>query len=104
MGKTIVAVLAFCLLPVLVHAQELGQNAPPEPGLASAMAFSGSALACSTQAQVLHVPASAAARAKVKARLMTLLRESLFDDAKGVVNIARENEIRKLANRLKKQQ
>jgi len=29
------------------------------------------------------------------------LRDSLFDDAKGVVNIAREKEIKRLANKLK---
>jgi hypothetical protein len=29
------------------------------------------------------------------------LRDSLYDDAKGIVNIARENEIRKLASKLK---
>jgi hypothetical protein len=38
-------------------------------------------------------------RAKLKARLATLLRDSLFDDTKGIVNIAREKEIRKLANK-----
>ena len=40
-------------------------------------------------------------RAKTKARLITLLRESLFDDAKGIVNIAREREIKKLVGKLK---
>jgi hypothetical protein len=40
------------------------------------------------------------AQAKLKAQLATLLRDSLFDDAKGVVNIAREKEIKKLANKL----
>jgi hypothetical protein len=30
------------------------------------------------------------------------LRESLNDDASGIVNIARENEIKKLAGKLKK--
>jgi len=29
------------------------------------------------------------------------LRESLYDDAKGIVNIAREKEIKDLANKLK---
>jgi hypothetical protein len=29
------------------------------------------------------------------------LRDSLFDDAAGIVNIAREKEIKKLANKLK---
>jgi hypothetical protein len=42
------------------------------------------------------------ARAKVKARLVTLLRDSLYDDAKGIVNIAREKEIKKLANKLRR--
>jgi len=40
-------------------------------------------------------------RAKLKARLANLLRESLDDDAQGIVNIAREKEIRKLANKLR---
>ena len=40
-------------------------------------------------------------RAKLKARLYNVLRESLFDDAKGIVNIAREREIKDLVNRLK---
>jgi hypothetical protein len=42
-------------------------------------------------------------RARLKARLAILLRDSLYDDAKGIVNIARENEIRKLANKLRNQ-
>ena len=44
-----------------------------------------------------------AERARLKARLANLLRESLLDDAKGIVNIAREKEIKKLANKLKKE-
>jgi hypothetical protein len=43
------------------------------------------------------------ARAKVKARLVTLLRDSLYDDTKGIVNIAREKEIKKLANKLRRE-
>jgi hypothetical protein len=39
----------------------------------------------------------------VKARLLNLLRTSLFDDAKGVVNVVQEKEIRKLANELRKE-
>ena len=38
-------------------------------------------------------------RAKLKARLVTLLRESLYDDVKGIANIARGKEmIKKLAS------
>jgi hypothetical protein len=48
------------------------------------------------------VPRPLAERAKVKARLLTLLRDSLYDDAKGIVNIAREKEIKKLADKLRR--
>jgi hypothetical protein len=47
------------------------------------------------------MPRSAVERAKLKVRLISLLRDSLYDDAKGIVNIAREREIKKLANELK---
>jgi hypothetical protein len=43
-----------------------------------------------------------AERARLKVRLVNLLRLSLFDDAKGVVNVEREKEIKELANKLKK--
>jgi hypothetical protein len=39
-------------------------------------------------------------RARLKARLVALWRENPYDDAEGIVNIARENEIRKLASKL----
>jgi len=41
-------------------------------------------------------------RARLKVRLVNLLRLSLFDDAKGIVNIEREKEIKQLASKLKK--
>ena len=47
------------------------------------------------------VPREILGQARLKARMVTLLRESLYDDAKGVVNVAREKEIRKLASKLK---
>jgi len=50
----------------------------------------------------LIIPHPFAERAKLKAKMFNLLRESLYDDAKGIVNIAREKEIRELANKLKK--
>jgi hypothetical protein len=95
---------SFILLPVvfasaLAGAQVLGQiSRGPEPDLKNA--FVGSALTCS-QAHTIYVPSPIAERAKVKARLLTLLRDSLYDDAKGIVNIAREKEIRKLASKLR---
>jgi NhaP-type Na+/H+ or K+/H+ antiporter len=64
------------------------------------VAFGGGALTCS-QPEVLRVPQEIIQRAKLKLRLMNLLRESLLDDAKGIVNVPREREIRKLADKLK---
>jgi len=100
-----VAKRSFILLPVvlaatLAGAQVLGEvPGGPEPDLKNA--FVGSPLACSQQSHTIYVPRPVAERAKLKARLLNLLRDSLYDDAKGIVNIARENEIRKLASKLK---
>jgi hypothetical protein len=44
----------------------------------------------------IRVPQPLAERAKLKVRLVNLLRDSLYDDANGIVNIAREKEIRNL--------
>ena len=63
--------------------------------------YTGSALTCTQPPAIIHVPSPLAQRAKLKVRLVTLLRESLYDDAKGIVNIAREKEIKKLANKLR---
>lgn len=64
-------------------------------------AIGGSTLTCS-QPRPLVIPSRLLEKARVKVRLLTLLRESLYDDARGVVNIAREKEIKKLANKLKR--
>ncbi|HXP39594.1 MAG TPA: hypothetical protein VN833_04960 [Candidatus Acidoferrales bacterium] len=64
--------------------------------------FAGSTLTCSQTPATIRVPPPLVARAKVKARLVTVLRDSLYDDAKGIVNIAREKGIKKLANKLKR--
>ena len=100
MAKRSVLLLPFILASALAGAQVLGTpSGGQEPDLTNA--FLGSSLACSQQAHTIYVPRPVAERAKVKARLLNLLRDSLYDDAKGVVNIARENEIKKLANKLK---
>jgi hypothetical protein len=101
-AKAIWLLFAVVVLSVLAGAQvarELGH--PAGPDFIGSTAPVGSALTCSSSPQLLPVPASVIARAKIKARLINLLRESLFDDAKGVVNIAREKEIRKLVSKLK---
>jgi hypothetical protein len=64
----------------------------------------GSALTCSQIPPAIRVPPPLVERAKVKARLANLLRDSLYDDTKGIVNIAREKEIRRLANKLRREE
>jgi hypothetical protein len=95
---------SFILLPVvlgsaLAGAQVLSQISEG-PGSDLKTPYVGSALTCS-QPSTLVVPRPLLERAKLKARLLNLLHDSLYDDARGVVNIEREKEIRKLANKLK---
>ncbi len=94
---------SFLLLPVVLSAAIAGAQVGavshrPEPNFENAVA--GSPLTCS-QPHTLVVPNRLLEKAKLKVRLLMLLRDSLYDDARGVVNIAREKEIKKLANKLK---
>ncbi len=91
--------LLVALSSVFVSAQQMGEISG-EPLVNRPAAVSGSPLTCAEHITI-HVPSPIAERAKVKARLLNLLRESLNDDASGIVNIARENEIKKLAAKLK---
>jgi hypothetical protein len=50
---------------------------------------------------VPQIARTASERVRLELPLINLLLESLFDDTKGNVNIAREKEIKKLANKLK---
>ena len=103
MAKRNLILLPIILASALAGAQVLGQaSGGPEPDIQNA--FVGGTLACSQQSQsprTIYVPRPVVERARLKARLLNLLRDSLFDDARGVVNIERENEIKKLANKLK---
>jgi hypothetical protein len=93
-----IILLPVVLASALAGAQVLGAvSGGPEPDLTNA--FGRSTLTCS-QSSTLAIPQRVAEWAKLKARLLNLLRESLFDDAKGIVNIAREREIKKLASKL----
>lgn len=74
----------------------------PVDSLAEFSPSFGGTLSC-VQPQRLQIPRSVAKRAKLKAQLMNVLRESIFDDAKGVVNLARERQIKDLINRLTKE-
>jgi hypothetical protein len=87
--------LASILFSVQATAQALRDSQPD-----IATTFVGRPLTC-TEPQKLVVAKPFADRAKVKARLVNVLRESLFDDAKGIVNIAREKEIKDLVSKLK---
>jgi hypothetical protein len=88
-------VLASALASAQVPGGVLGGS---EPDLKTA--YVGSTLTCSPSYTIV-VPRPLLERAKLKARLAALLRESLYDDAKGIVNMPREKEIRKLANKLR---
>jgi hypothetical protein len=64
--------------------------------------FAGSTLTCSQTPATIRV-SPPLARAKVKTRLVTVLRDSLYDDAKGIVIIAREKGTKKPANKLRRE-
>lgn len=99
MAKSVVVLLAIALATAFSDSQAVAQTAGlREPDLKTP--FVGSNLTCS-QPEKLSIPRPLIERAKIKARLVTVLRESLYDDAKGIVNIARENEIKKLVSKLR---
>lgn len=98
MAKVGFLLLAVLLASALTSAQTMGQiSGGSQPDLKTP--FVGSTLTCS-QPEKIVIPKPVVQRAKLKARLLNLLRESLYDDAKGIVNIGREKEIKKLANKL----
>src|ERR1700694_4942095 len=88
-------VLASALASAQVPGGVLGGS---EPDLKTA--YVGSTLTCSSSYTIV-VPRPLLGRSKLEARLAALLRESLYDDAKGIVNMQREKEIRKLASKLR---
>lgn len=65
-------------------------------------AFAGNVAACS-QGEKLQIPKAVVKRARLKAQLMNVLRQSIFDDAKGIVNLARERQIKDLVSKLSKE-
>ena len=98
--KKKLTLLAVGLAFAFVRAQAMGQ-ASKAPDLDLRSSFVGGNLTCTQSALIIRVPAPLMERAKVKARLAVLLREGLHDEANGIVNVAREKEIRKLANKLR---
>jgi hypothetical protein len=95
------ALLTIALASTLFRVQATAQ-ALRDPKLDLASPFVGGTLTCSNPQNVhVVIPKPFAERAKLKARLANLLRESLYDDAKGIANIGRDKEIRNLASKLK---
>ena len=103
MAKSILTLAALALAAAFSSVQAVGQAAgDSHPGFKAS--FLGSALTCSSpekQTEKLTIPPSLAKRAKLKARLLNLLHDSLYDDSKGIVNLTREKEITNLAKKLK---
>jgi hypothetical protein len=99
-----VAGIRFALLTVAlastVFSVQATAQALRDPNFALAPALVGGPLTCS-QTQKFVISKPFAERAKLKARLIDRLRESIYDDAKGIVNTAREKEIKSLANKLR---
>ena len=96
-GTLLAAVLACGVLSIQAAIAQVLGNPLADPRTS----FIGNSQSCS-QPEKLTIPQAVAKRAKLKARLLNLLRESLFDDAKGIVNLAREKEIKDLAHTLTK--
>jgi hypothetical protein len=100
-AKSIVTLVALAL--AVFSVQAMGQ-APADSHPDFKASFLGSALTCSTsskQPERVTVLQPFVKRAKLKARLLNLLHESLYDDSKGIVNLTREKEIANLAKKLK---
>jgi hypothetical protein len=101
---TCVALILTCLLNIPLQSQSISELQTSNPlGDEKAAFLSSSTQSCS-QSEKLVIPQAAATRAKLKARLVNLLRASLYDDAKGILNVAREKEIKKLAHKLTKEE
>ncbi len=101
MAKSVVTLVAFAA--ALFSVQAMGQ-APAESHSDFKASILGSGLTCSSQdkqPERFIVPQLFAKRARLKARLLNLLHESLYDDSKGIVDVTREKEIAKLAKKLK---
>jgi hypothetical protein len=102
-AKSILTLIALAVASAFPGVQAMGQaSGDAHPGFKAS--FLGSAIACSQpekQTERFIVPQPLAKRARLKARLLNLLHESLYDDSKGILNVAREKEIANLAKKLK---
>lgn len=103
MAKNHVAGIAVTLAAAFLSVQAMGQASGDSlPGIKASLV--GSAVTCSQPekpTERITVPQRLARKARLKARLLGLLHESLYDDSKGIVNVTREKEITDLAKKLK---
>jgi hypothetical protein len=92
--------LPFVLVAAIARAQmdEVSRASESEPHFKDAVV--GSALTRSPL-HTLVIPSRLLENARLKARLLVGVRDSLYDDAHGILNTAREKEIRKPANRVR---
>jgi hypothetical protein len=98
-AKLVLVILAFTA--AFAHAQSVAEISGELVDLKAPVI--GKSLTCSQPTQrMITIPHAFIERAKIKSRLANLLRLSLFDDADGTLNIEREKEIKKLANKLKR--
>ena len=101
MARLRFALLAVALASTLFSVQATAQ-ALRDPNLDLPASLVGETLKCTNPEKVrIRIPERFAERAKLKARLYNLLRESLYDDSKGLVDMKREKEIGDLADKLK---
>jgi hypothetical protein len=98
--RAICLALVLCVLNTPLHGQSISASNSLTDEKTDFLRSSPQG--CS-QPEKLVIPQAVATRAKLKARLVNLLRDSLYDDAKGIVNAAREKEIKKLAHKLTKE-
>ena len=102
MAKISLALFAVALAFVLFAQLQAAAQSIADPRLDLRTPMLGSSLACSQGQTQIIVPQAAAKRARLKAKLLNLLRDSIYDDAKGVVNVARDREISTLVKKLDK--
>jgi hypothetical protein len=107
-GRDVQSKFTFTLLTALLvfafTSKQASGQVSRAPDLDLRASLVGSTLTCSQTPPTIRVPQPLVARARLKARLATLLRDSLNDDTRGIVNIAREKEIKKLANKLRREE
>jgi hypothetical protein len=104
-AKSIVTAAVVVLACAVLSVQGMAQaSRDPHPDFKTP--FVGNGLTCSQQekpTEKFRIPLFLVKRAKLKARLLNLLHDSLSDDSKGIVNPAREKEIVNLAKKLKEE-